>query len=108
MISHNTSISSFGKRKSPIKEQDYELLHYFDDQSDSDSCDKKSKSKKNNNKDSLSYSSGEDSKEDNFFEYDKDSDYDLNGKVMEKSPDGNYGKVNKNFINIKIIFYNIV
>jgi len=45
MISNNTSISSFGIKKSLMKEKDYELLHYFDDQSDDDSDQEKSKSK---------------------------------------------------------------
>ncbi len=111
MISNNTSISSFGIKKSLMKEKDYELLHYFDDQSDDDSDQEKSKSKsksksknkkKINEKDSMSSnnlytSSDDDSKEENFFECDKDSEYDLNEKVIEKSPDGNYGKVHNNF-----------
>ena len=103
MISNNTSISSFGIKKSLMKEKDYELLHYFDDQSDDDSDQEKSKSKsksknkkKINEKDSMSsnnlYTSSE-----NFFECDKDSEYDLNEKVIDKSPDGNYGKVHNNF-----------
>ena len=80
-----------------MKEKDYELLHYFDDQSDDDSDKEKSKSKsknkkKINEKDSMSSnnictSSDDDSKEENFFECDKDSEYDLNEKVIEKSPD---------------------
>jgi hypothetical protein len=109
MISNNTSISSFGIKKSLMKEKDYELLHYFDDQSDDDSDQEKSKSKsksknkkKINEKDSMSSnnlytSSDDDSKEENFFECDKDSEYDLNEKVIDKSPDGNYGKVHNNF-----------
>ena len=109
MISHNTSNSSFGNRKIPLKEKDYELLHYFDDQSDNESYQEKSKNKtKKNDKDSINsnnlYSSSEnESNEDNFFECDKDQIFDTNEKVIEKSPDGNYGKVNKNIFNIEII-----
>ena len=107
MISHNTSISSFGKRKSLPKEKDYELLHYFDDQSDDDSSLEKSKSKnknKKNNEESSSFmNSSSDSKEENFFECDKDSQFDMNEKIIEKSPDNNYGKVYKN--NIILIYY---
>jgi WNK lysine deficient protein kinase len=104
-MSHNTSISSFGNKRNQIKEKDYELLHYFDDQSDNESQREKSKSKsKSKNKKALlekdsltsnnlySSSSDNDSKNENFFEYDKDSLYDTNEKVIEKSPDGNYGK----------------
>jgi hypothetical protein len=48
------------------------------------------------------YSSSDDeSKEDNFFECDKDSLYETNEKVIEKSPDGNYGKVYNIYNNIK-------
>ena len=36
-------------------------------------------------------------KEENFFEYEKDSEYDLNENIIEKSPDGNYGKVYNNY-----------
>ena len=120
MISNNTSISSFGIKKSLMKEKDYELLHYFDDQSDDDSDQEKSKSKsksknkkKINEKDSMSSnnlytSSDDDSKEENFFECDKDSEYDLNEKVIEKSPDGNYGKVNNNFFYIKYFNYSMM
>ena len=116
MLSNNTSISSFGIKKSLMKEKDYELLHYFDDQSDDDSDQEKSKSKsksknkkKINEKDSMSSnnlytSSDDDSKEENFFECDKDSEYDLNEKVIEKSPDGNYGKVHNNFFLYKVFF----
>ena len=119
MISNNTSISSFGIKKSLMKEKDYELLHYFDDQSDDDSDQEKSKSKsksknkkKINEKDSMSSnnlytSSDDDSKEENFFECDKDSEYDLNEKVIDKSPDGNYGKVHNNFFYIKYFNYSM-
>ena len=113
MISHDSSISSFGTRKNLMKEKDYELLHYFDDQSDDDSDKEKSKSKsknkkKINEKDSMSSnnictSSDDDSKEENFFECDKDSEYDLNEKVIEKSPDGNYGKVCKIYFLYKVL-----
>ena len=91
-----------------MKEKDYELLHYFDDQSDDESNQEKSKSKsknkkKKNGKDTISSnnidsSSDYDSKEENFFEYEKDSEYDLNENIIEKSPDGNYGKVYNNYI----------
>ena len=120
MLSNNTSISSFGIKKSLMKEKDYELLHYFDDQSDDDSDQEKSKSKsksknkkKINEKDSMSSnnlytSSDDDSKEENFFECDKDSEYDLNEKVIDKSPDGNYGKVYNNFFYIKYFNYSMM
>ena len=104
MTSHNTSNSSFGNKKNIANEKDYELLHYFDDQSDNESYQDKSKNKKKkNDKDSITsnnlYSSSEnDSNENNFFECDKDPIFDTNEKVIEKSPDGNYGKVNKNII----------
>ena len=95
MISHNTSISSFGNRNTLNKEKDYEYFHYFDDQSDDGSYQEKSKSKSKNkkeinNKDSIYSSSDDDSKENNFFECDKDSQYETNEKVIEKSLDGNY------------------
>ena len=121
---HNTSISSFSTKKNTAKEKDYELLHYFDDQSDDDSEQEKSRSKSKNkkekddkcDKDSINTnefdsSSDDDSKEENFFQYDKDSEFDLNEKVIEKSPDGNYGKVCNNYIYIKkyvFKFINIV
>ena len=107
MISHNTSNSSFGNRKIPLKEKDYELLHYFDDQSDNESYQEKSKNKtKKNDKDSINsnnlYSSSEnESNEDDFFECDKDQIFDTNEKVIEKSPDGNYGKVYKIYLILK-------
>ena len=97
MISHNTSISSFGKRKSLIKEKDYELIHYFDDQSDTESD---PQNERGENENDSNTNSDNDSKEENYFEYDKDSEYDLNEKVIAKSPDGNYGKVCNNYINI--------
>ena len=102
MISHNTSISSFGNKNTLVKEKDYEYLHYFDDQSDNESSHEKSKSKSKNRKEindknSLYSSSDDDSKEDNFFECDKDSQYETNEKVIEKSLDGNYGKVYNNY-----------
>ena len=43
--------------------------------------------------DNLYSNSDEISKEDNFFT-DDDSIYDSNEKVVEVSPDGNFGKVN--------------
>ena len=95
---HNTSISSFSTKKNTAKEKDYELLHYFDDQSDDDSDQEKSRSKSKTKKE----------KDD---KYDKDSEFDLNEKVIEKSPDGNYGKVCNNYIYIKkyvFKFINIV
>jgi len=114
MISHNTSISSFGNKNTLIKEKDYEYLHYFDDQSDNESYHDKSKSKSKNKKEindknsivsnNIYSSSDDDSKEDNFFECDKDSQYETNEKVIEKSLDGNYGKVYNNYNYIKNIF----
>ena len=108
MISHNTSISSFGNRNTLNKEKDYEYLHYFDDQSDNESEQERSKSKSKNkkeinNKDSIYSSSDNDSKEDNFFGCDKDSQYETNEKVIEKSLDGNYGKVNNIYNYIKFL-----
>jgi hypothetical protein len=108
MISHNTSISSFGNRNTLNKEKDYEYFHYFDDQSDDGSYQEKSKSKSKNkkeinNKDSIYSSSDNDSKEDNFFGCDKDSQYETNEKVIEKSLDGNYGKVNNIYNYIKFL-----
>ena len=109
MFSYNESISSFGNIKLPAnnKEKDYELLHYFDDQSDNESINsKKSKSKnikQKNDKDSFISNSDNiisSSDDDSFFQNDKDNNsmIDENEKVIEKSPDGNYGKVCNNFI----------
>ena len=101
MISHTTSISSFGNRKSIIKDKDYEELHYFDKQSDDESNQEKTKSRSKNKKENDYSSSDNESKEDNFFECDKDSLYETNEKVIDKSPDGNYGKVYNIYNNIK-------
>lgn len=112
MISHTSSISSsLGNCKSLFKEKDYDLIHYFDDQSDNE-IDQEKKSKNINKKtslfkendpfiDNIYSSSDENSREDNFF-IDDDSIYDTNEKVVEMSPDGNFGKVIKNFYNIFI------
>jgi hypothetical protein len=101
MISHNTSISSFGNRNTLNKEKDYEYLHYFDDQSDNEIEPDNSQNKMAQNKisqiketkkfDSDNFYSSSD--EENFFSYDEDSISDSNEKVIEKSPDGNFGKV---------------
>lgn len=103
MISHTSSISSsLGNCKSLFKEKDYDLIHYFDDQSDNE-IDQEKKSKNINKKtsifkendpftDNIYSSSDENSREDNFF-IDDDSIYDTNEKVVEMSPDGNFGKV---------------
>ena len=103
MISHTSSISSsLGNCKSLFKEKDYDLIHYFDDQSDNEIVQEK-KSKNINKKtsifkendpftDNIYSSSDENSREDNFF-IDDDSIYDTNEKVVEMSPDGNFGKV---------------
>ena len=103
MISHTSSISSsLGNCKSLFKEKDYDLIHYFDDQSDNE-IDQEKKSKNINKKtslfkendpfiDNIYSSSDENSREDNFF-IDDDSIYVANEKVVEMSPDGNFGKV---------------
>lgn len=101
LLSHDTSNSYFYKNKqSPITnkdKEDYELLHYFDDQSDNESNDsKKSKSKsknknKKNEKDSFisnSNSLSSSSDDEGFIEIEQNPE-----NVIEKSPDGNYGKV---------------
>ena len=110
MISHTSSISSsLGNCKSLYKEKDYELIHYFDDQSDNEIEQEKAKQKNLNKKttpfkendvftDNLYSSSEENSKEDNFF-VDDDSICDSNEKVVEVSPDGNFGKVIEIFYN---------
>jgi hypothetical protein len=119
MISHTSSISSsLGNSKNLFKEKDYDLIHYFDDQSDNEIQQEKHKNKNINKKTSIFkendiykevnlYSSSDDSdeqsKEDNFF-IDDESVYESNEKVIEISPDGNFGKVNKNLI----IFKNIL
>ena len=46
------------------------------------------------------YSSSEELKEDNYFNIDDDSIFDYNEKVVEVSPDGNFGKVNKILYNL--------
>ena len=114
MISHTSSISSsLGNCKSLGKEKDYDLIHYFDDPSDNEIDQDKTKQKDINKKTTLSkqndtftddlYSSSEEnSKEENFFA-DDDSIYDSNEKVVEVSPDGNFGKVNEIFIIFKLV-----
>ncbi len=109
MISHTSSISSsLGNCKSLFKEKDYDLIHYFDDQSDNEIDQEKIKNKnipkktsifKDNDlfTDNIYSSSDENSKEDNFF-IDDDSICDSNEKVVEMSPDGNFGKVIYNYI----------
>ena len=106
MISHTSSISSIGNNRSFLKEKDYDLIHYFDDQSEHELELGKNKNKNKNivKKTSLfkdndifsenNYSSSEDSKEGNYFNIDEDSIFDYNEKVIEVSPDGNFGKVN--------------
>ena len=115
MISHTSSISSsIGNCRSLFKEKDYDLIHYFDDQRDTENDQEKNKNKfilkKTSNfkeNDAFTediYSSSEEQlKEDNYFNIDDDSIYDYNEKVIEVSPDGNFGKVNKN----KYIILNI-
>lgn len=111
MISHTSSISSsLGNCKNLFKEKDYDLIHYFDDQSDNELEQDKNKNKIPHKKASIFkendvymddnlYSSSNDSdgqlKEEHFF-IDDDSIYDSNEKVIEISPDGNFGKVNIN------------
>ena len=99
MISHTSSISS--SIGNLFKEKDYDLIHYFDEQSDNEY--KKNHKKlsifkeKDTNTIDNNFSSSEDSdvhsKEDSFFN-DDESIYDSNEKVIEISPDGNFGKVN--------------
>ena len=110
MISHTSSFSSsLGNCKNLGKEKDYDLIHYFDDPSDNEIDQEKTKQKNIKKKAILSkendaftddlYSSSEDnSNEENFFA-DDDSIYDSNEKVVEVSPDGNFGKVNEIFYN---------
>ena len=112
MISHTSSISSsLGNYKTLYKEKDYDLIHYFDDQSDNEIGQEKIKNKNIHKKtsifkdndaftDNIYSSSDENSKENNFFE-DDDSLYDSNEKVVEISPDGNFGKVIYNYIIFK-------
>jgi hypothetical protein len=97
MISHTSSISSsIGNCKYLFKEKDFDLIHYFDDQSDNEiepdnSQNKISQIKETKKFDSDNFYSS--SEEENFFSYDEDSISDSNEKVIEKSPDGNFGKV---------------
>jgi hypothetical protein len=97
MISHTSSISSSkGNCKYLFKEKDFDLIHYFDDQSDNEiepdnSQNKISQIKETKKFDSDNFYSS--SEEENFFSYDEDSISDSNEKVIEKSPDGNFGKV---------------
>jgi len=102
MISHTSSISSsIGNCKYFMKEKDFDLIHYFDDQSDNEIEPENSQNKNAQNKISQTkdnkkfdfdnfYSSSD---EESFFSYDEDSISDSNEKVIEKSPDGNFGKV---------------
>jgi hypothetical protein len=107
MISHTSSISSsIGNCKYLFKEKDFDLIHYFDDQSDNEIEPDNSQNKLVQNKisqiketkkfDSDNFYSSSD--EENFFSYDEDSISDSNEKVIEKSPDGNFGKVIKYLI----------
>ena len=101
MISHTSSISSLGNSKLNFKEKDYEMLHYFDDQSDNEIEQDKSKNKfmKENTNNFMDYnldSSFEaQSKDDNeeFYFMDCEPVCESNQKVIEMSPDGNFGKV---------------
>ena len=108
MISHTSSnSSSIGNCKSVFNEKDYDLIHYFDNQSDNEIepepennlnkiiQNKLSTFKENDNfSNNNLYSSSDDlSKDENFFKCGEDSFSDSNEKVIEKSPDGNYGKV---------------
>ena len=119
MISHASSISSsLGNCKNFFKEKDYDLLHYFDEQSDNEIDHEKIKNKNFQKKtsnfketdtftDNIYSSSDEESKENNFF-IDDDSIYDSNEKVIEISPDGNFGKVNKNYIINHLFIYSMM
>ena len=104
MISHTSSISS--SIGNLFKEKDYDLIHYFDEQSDNEI--EREKYKKNHKKITIfnekdkntidnNFSSSDDlddhSKDDSFF-IDDESIHDYNEKVIEISPDGNFGKVN--------------
>ena len=106
MISHTSSnSSSIGNCKSVFNEKDYDLIHYFDNQSDNEIEPENNYNKIIQNKlstfkeneylnNDILYSSSDDlSKDENFFKCDEDSISDSNEKVIEKSPDGNYGKV---------------
>ena len=54
MISHTSSISSsLGNSKNLFKEKDYDLIHYFDDQSDNEIQQEKHKNKNINKKTSI-------------------------------------------------------
>ena len=112
-LSHNTSNSSFYNNKQSAitnkDKEDYELLHYFDNQSDNESNDSnisksKSKNKKQKNeKDSFisnSNSLSSNSDEEDFIEIEQNSE-----NVVEKSPDGNYGKVYNYLYNIFVLFF---
>ena len=91
-----------GNCKSVFNEKDYDLIHYFDNQSDNEIEPENNQIKiiqnklstfKENDYDILYSSSDDLSKDENFFKCDEDSISDSNEKVIEKSPDGNYGKV---------------
>ena len=120
MISNSSSSSSsIGNCKSVFNEKDYDLIHYFDNQSDNEIEPENNKTKIIKNKFStfkendylandVLYSSSDDlSKDENFFKYDEDSISDSNEKVIEKSPDGNYGKVN-NYFYLIYYFYSMM
>ena len=101
MISRTSSISSsIGNYKYFSKEKDFDLIHYFDDQSDNEiepdnSQNKMAQNKISQIKESKKFDSIDlySSSEENFFSYDEESISDSNEKVIEKSPDGNFGKV---------------
>ena len=114
MISHTSSISSsLGNYKMLFKEKDYDLIHYFDEQSDNETEQDKNQNKIIQSKiskistlkenDELIEDNLYSSSEENFFNYDEDSISDSNEKVIEKSPDGNFGKVNKFFLFLFIV-----
>jgi len=105
MISHTSSISSsIGHNKNcALKGKDYELMHYFDDdQSDNEIETDKTRNKFKKEKvsndfidDNLYSSFEEQSKDENEDKYfmEDDSVFESNQKVIEMSPDGNFGKV---------------
>ena len=116
MISQTSSISSsLGNCKSLFKEKDYDLIHYFDDQSDNETEKENNKNKMVQEKiskisafkenDEFTEDNLYSSSEDNFFNYDEESISDSNEKVIEKSPDGNFGKVNNFFIIFIFLFF---
>ena len=117
MISHTSSISSpLGNYKILFKEKDYDLIHYFDEQSDNETEQDKNQNKIIQSKiskistlkenDELIEDNFYSSSEENFFNYDEDSISDSNEKVIEKSPDGNFGKVYNFFLFLFIVLLN--